>query len=407
MRPSESPNCRLAAYLENGLHASPTGVAQQRWFRALRDRVGEGAATYMDNPPETRRMIESEFQNRVRTEEIKAWYGSPEGDSVFQGTSISSLTIPFEVESPLRFGCPADLEDAIANAYVELHDRLVPRVREAVAEDVEEWFRMGLFYGVVIASKVLSQTFRLHVPQEQVVFDVAGVRVDPHEILRYPNDIREEYFEESKKRIGCFDALDLTREELEASLALADISKPRLESLKGQILLAPPRCNELAALMAGHVGDRIREKTGGRIAPKSLAVVIYDSDTPYTYHRICSENGGSPSPVLPGITVLGSSGSISSFRWLYAYRVSLVAQKIMKGSLYSEVHRKFIPFVFFGVLVPRDAEILLEMDHLNLLRYRGNLSPQIEFAYLVPELAGGLSHRGSSTVLENLERRTK
>ena len=58
----------------------------------------------------------------------------------------------------------------------------------------------------------------------------------------------------------------------------------------------------------------------------------------------------------------------------------------MKSSLYSEVHRDFIPFVFFGVLVPRDADILLDMKNLSTLRYKGNLSPQLEYLFLVSDL---------------------
>ena len=92
------------------------------------------------------------------------------------------------------------------------------------------------------------------------------------------------------------------------------------------------------------------------------------------------------SPVLPGLTILGASGTADALRWLYTYRLSLIAQKIQKGSLYSEVHRRFMPFTFFGVLVPRDAEILLDMDNLHRLRYKGNLSPDLEFSCLISAL---------------------
>ena len=85
-------------------------------------------------------------------------------------------------------------------------------------------------------------------------------------------------------------------------------------------------------------------------------------------------------------TILGASGTADALRWLYTYRLSLIAQKIQKGSLYSEVHRRFMPFTFFGVLVPRDAEILLDMDNLHRLRYKGNLSPDLEFSCLISAL---------------------
>ena len=115
-------------------------------------------------------------------------------------------------------------------------------------------------------------------------------------------------------------------------------------------------------------------------------MTIYDTDTPYAYHEIMGYTSDNLSPVLPGLTLLGTSGTIDAFRWLYAYRVSLIAQKIQKGSLYSEVHRRFKPFVFFGVLIPRDAEILLDMNNLHRLRYKGNFSPNLEFSYLMSDL---------------------
>ena len=114
--------------------------------------------------------------------------------------------------------------------------------------------------------------------------------------------------------------------------------------------------------------------------------MIYDTDTPYTYHEVMGYNDFETSQVLPGLTILGASGTIDAFRWLYTYRLSLIAQKIQKGSIYSEVHRRFIPFTFFGVLVPRDAEILLDLDNLHRLRYKGNLSPDVEFLYMVSAL---------------------
>ena len=188
------------------------------------------------------------------------------------------------------------------------------------------------------------------------------------------------------KELECFGELQLSREELESSLILADVSKPRIKEYKSRIILAPVSCNEIAAFLALRVKRLIKDKTNGDIEPRSLSITIYDTDTPYTYHHLIGCNGQLFSPILPGLVVLGASGTIDAFRWLYSYRLSLIAQKIQKGSLYSEVHKIYIPFVYFGVLVPRDAEILLDMDKLDKLRYRGNISPQIEFLYLLPSL---------------------
>ena len=359
---------------------------QQAWLEKLEKRTMEGFQLFASADKDGRLEISDNFRDRVRTEEIKAWYSEPQGDSLFQGTSISSLTIPYKTSNPLEFNTVIELEEEIADGYIELHNRHAESVSTAILEDTQSWLNEGLYYGVVIGAKVISQAFGLFVLDKDVIFSVDGHCVDPHEITSYPKDIRDSYFMECKKRISCFDGMELKRNELEASLVLADISKPKLDKYKGKILLAPIRCNEIAALLSERVAERIREKTSGKINPRSLSITIYDTDTPYTYHEVMGYGLCSFSPTLPGLTILGSSGTIDSFKWLYAYRVSLISQKIQKGSLYSEVHREFMPFVFFGVLVPRDADILLDMNNLHRLRYRGNFSPELEFAYLVPRL---------------------
>lgn len=392
----------LATYLQRLEESSPSsGLAEQR------SAIEAGRRLYLSLDPAERDAVLAEFASRVRTEELKAWYGAPEEpDSLFQGTSISSLTVPCETERPLRLSGIEALEEAIAEHYVRLHDRHAETVRRSIVEDVESWLDEGLYYGVALPSKLVSQAFDLRVPYNDVVFDVDGHRVDPHEITHYPEAVREAYFNRAVERLECFEGLDLDRRELESSLILADISKPRIEDYRDNILLAPVRCNEIAALMAGRLRALITECSAGRIHPPSLNVVIYDSDTPYTYHDCLGGAGDIPSPVLPGLTLLGTSGTIPAFRWLYAYRVSLISQKMMKGSLWSEAHRRFVPFIFFGVLVPRDAEILLDMRNLDTLRYRGNVSPPLEFCHLVADLIAAVRGReGGGPFNDLLDRR--
>ena len=359
---------------------------QQAWFEKLEKGARKGFQLFESADEYVRQKISDIFRDRVRTEEIKAWYSEPHGDSLFQGTSISSLTIPYKTSEPLEFKTIFELEDEIADGYIELHNRHAGKVSAAILEDTQPWLDEGLYYGIVIGAKVISQAFGLFVSDKEIIFDVDGHYIDPHEITSYPQDIRNSYFAECRKRISCFDGMELERNELEASLVLADISKPKFDKYKGKVLLAPVRCNEIAALLSERVTERIRDKTSGKINPRSLSITIYDTDTPYTYHEVMGYGSCSFSPILPGLTILGSSGTIDAFKWLYAYRVSLISQKIQKGSLYSEVHREFMPFVFFGVLVPRDADILLDMNNLHRLRYRGNFSPELEFAYLIPRL---------------------
>jgi hypothetical protein len=397
----------LSKYLEGLDSPGDNAASQTTWYEKLNHKVSEGQALFQKADALGKSALLEEFRNRVRTEEIKAWYGAPEGESLFQGTSISSLTIPAEFTSPLKCDTILELEEAIADSYIRLHEKNAPKVRKAIIEDVEDWIHSGLYYGVVIASKVISQAFNLAVSREKVVFKVGDYLVDPHEITSYPHEVRQEYFQQVIEKIDCFGQMDLRREEVEASLILADISKPHLEKYKSKIFLAPIRCNEIAAVMARRVKRLIREKTSDKINIKSLEIVIYDTDTPYTYHHLLGGNNNPLSPALPGLIVLGSSGTIDAFRWLYAYRASLIAQKIQKSSLYSEAHRKFIPFVFFGVLVPRDAEILLEMANLDRLRYRGNISPQIEFCYLLPTIADYLQQTSENNFSEELNERLK
>jgi len=365
---------------------------QAAWYEKLKRAVSSGRQFHDRASTGERERIDGIFRDWVRTEEIKAWYSEPERGSLFQGPSVSSLTVPCELSEPLRLTGIGQLEEAIADNYIVLHDRHQKAVSGAILENTDKWMSEGLYFGLVIGSKMISQAFGLAVDAGDVVFPVGDVTVDPHEITSHSEDVRRRYFERCRERIACFEGLpELARSELEASLVLADISKPRIEDYGGKILLAPIRCNEICTLLSRHVTRMIREKTGGRIVPRSLMVTIFDTDTPYTYHQIAGYFGRRAAPSLPGLAVLGTSGSIDAFRWLYAYRVSLVAQKIMKSSLYSEVERRFIPFVFFGVLVERDADILLDLDRLGLLRYRGNLSPFMEFCYLVPKIRDHLA----------------
>lgn len=401
---------QLSEYL-NGLKTLQSGGCSglenspEQWFRRLSETVARGQDLYEQSPPELQERCRALFQSMVRTEELKAWYGTPEGEALFQGTSISSLTIPETLSAPLEIRSIAHLEELIADAYIRLHDRYEQTVRDAILEDVEPWLREGLFYGFVLPSKVVSQAFNLAVPHREVIFNVRGVTVDPHEILSCPADIREDYFRACRDRIGCFAGLDITRTEFEESLILADISKPKINTYRDKLLLGPVKCNELCALIARHVAGLVKGKTNGRISPPSLMATIYDTDTPYTYHRAEGWLGSPMAPTLPGLVVLGASGTIDAFRWLYAYRVSLIAQKMMKGSLYSQVKKEYVPFVFFGVLVPRDAEILLDMNRLSMLRYRGNLSPLIEFCYLMPRIAALLETGEFRSAADDLKTR--
>ena len=356
------------------------------WRSTLEKRLKKNSTLYDSLPNCVKNRIANEFQNRIRTEELKAWYGSPEGDSIFQGTSISSLTIGARYNDPLILDDINSLEIEIAKRYIEEHDRLQKSTKDAIIEDTQEWIEKGLFYGICIASKVLSQAFALHANASDIVFDVDNYLVDPHEITSYPDAVREKYFENVLKRLKCFEGIEIDRQSLESSLILADISKPKLKKYNNKILLAPVCCNQIAEILSKRVRDKIEKLSKGRINPSSLSVTICDTDTPYTYHHLLGCGGQLEAPVLPGLSVLGSSGTITAFRWLYAYRVSLISQKIMKSSLYSEVHRDFIPFVFFGVLVPRDADILLDVKNLSTLRYKGNLSPQLEYLFLISDL---------------------
>lgn len=359
---------------------------QQEWYERFEKGVRKGHELFEGADSEKQKLYMAIFDKSVRTEELKAWYGEPEGASLFQGTSVSSLTVPYEVENPLILNSIEELEEALASAYIDRHDRHEKDVIRANLETVDTWIAEGLYYGVVLGSKMISQAFGLTAPAKSVVFEVDGQLVDPHEITSYPQSIRKAYFEKSHQQIDCFKGVDISQVDFEKSLVLADISKPKIKKYQGQLMLGPVLCNEIAAVMSRRVVKLIRDKTSGRISPRSLMVCIYDTDTPYTFHQVAGYFGKDLAPTLPGLTLLGSSGTCDAFKWLYIYRCSLLAQKIMKSSLYSEHARKFIPFVFFGVLVERDAEILLDLDRLSLLRYRGDISPYLEFCYLLPKI---------------------
>lgn len=395
---------KLADYLRGLDTAEPM---QEQWYARLRDGCEDGTRLLQGTDEAGRRLFASLFRDWVRTEETKAWYSEPERGSLFQGTSVTSLTVPWETDEPLPLTDIHDLEDQLVTAYVALHDRHEAAVRRANQDNVDKWVSEGLYFGIVIGSKILAQAFGLSVDAAKVVFPVDGVMVDPHEITTYPESVRTRYFQECLRQLDCFDGLCLDQSEMEESLALADISKPRIERWRGKLLLGPVRCNEIAAMLSRRLTRAIAERTQGRIAPRSLQVTIYDTDTPYTYHQIAGYYGRTDAPTLPGLTCLGASGSIDAFRWLYAYRASLIAQKMMKSSLWSEVERRYVPFVFLGVLVERDAEILLDLDRLGLLRYRGNLSPLIEYSYLVPRLKAYLAATRTLDAAAHLDQRLR
>ncbi|MBF0369122.1 MAG: hypothetical protein HQL52_06665 [Magnetococcales bacterium] len=383
------------------LDDQPADPQQQAWYAQLEAKVTQGRGLFESSSPQQQALYHTLFNQWVRTEELKAWYGEPERGALFQGTSVSSLTIPHEMERPLDLdGGIEALEESLAESYIQHHDRHQEAVIRANLEPVDKWIGEGIFFGVALGAKMITQAFDLTVPAEAVLFDVNGVEVDPHQITAQPMEIRQAYFEACRERVEAFGELELTRTDLEKSLVLGDISKPRIDRYRGRLMLGPVRCNEIATLISRRLVTRIREKTQGRIHPRSLLVMIYDTDTPYSYHQVAGYFGHPQAPVLPGLTLLGSSGSCDAFRWLYIYRCGLISQKIVKGSLYSEVERRFMPFVFFGVLVERDAEILLDLDRLSLLRYRGDISPWLEFCYLLPKLHKQLTE----TVPLNLHR---
>lgn len=395
----------LVDYLTTEKTTKEIDEKRTNWFDKLKLRVEQGLEAFGNASNDKQKAIQEEFKNRIRTEELKAWYSTPEGEMLFQGTSVSSLTIPAEFSEPINFDNIYTLENSIADSYIKLHEKNKQKVKDAIVDDIQDWLDSGLYYSVVIASKVISQAFNLSIPYEDVVFNVENCIIDPHEILTYSNNVRKIYFNMVREKLRCFEGLNISQEDMESSLILADISKPKLEKYRKHLLLAPVRCNEIARQLAINIKKLIIEKSRGAIKPRSIQVTIFDTDTPYTYYHLIGANNSELAPPLPGLTLLGASGTIDAFRWLYVYRLSLISQKMMKSSLYSEVHRQFIPFVFFGVLVPRDADILLEMDNLAELRYRGNISPQIEFCYLIPIIEKYLKNEDRKSIIEDLKDR--
>ncbi len=158
---------KISEYLKKLDPLVSENKSQLAWYEKLEKRVKEGIEIFEMADYPTRAALLEEFRSRVQTEAIKAWYSSPEGYSLFQGTSISSLTIPCEFSSPLRFQSIYDLEEAIADGYIRLHDEHESVVNKAIIEDIDDWLKAGLYYGVVISSKVISQAFGLTVPHEE------------------------------------------------------------------------------------------------------------------------------------------------------------------------------------------------------------------------------------------------
>ena len=77
----------LASYLKRTDEKINT-EEQKKWFKKLKTKTEEGVEIYKKSTDETKRNICLDIQNRIRTEEIKAWYSTPQENSLFQGTSI-------------------------------------------------------------------------------------------------------------------------------------------------------------------------------------------------------------------------------------------------------------------------------------------------------------------------------
>ena len=83
----------FSEYLKN-INSFIHEPTQQEWYGRLKSGVAEGVGAFEDIAELKKQLILAEFEKRVRTEELKAWYGSSDENILFQGTSISSLTIP-------------------------------------------------------------------------------------------------------------------------------------------------------------------------------------------------------------------------------------------------------------------------------------------------------------------------
>ncbi|HNX90780.1 MAG TPA: hypothetical protein PKG81_02875, partial [Candidatus Omnitrophota bacterium] len=213
-------------------------ASQCQWKARLDTKMG-----FFNGIKEKPHELYQYFERRVRTEELKAWYSSPDPGDLFQGTSISSLVIPATFKRPLEIKGVEQLVEEIADCYIRYHDKYAKAVSDAIVESVEGWIKEGLFYGVVLPSKIISQAFDLAVDTRSLVVDIEGDAIDPHEITSYPAEIREKYFNSVRPGIECLSDMNISRQEFEASLILADVSKPKIQKYKGKALLGPIKCN--------------------------------------------------------------------------------------------------------------------------------------------------------------------
>ncbi len=144
---------------------------QSQWYEKVEKRCRLGRELVESLTINEIDDVVDEFNSRIRTEELKAWYGAPDSETLFQGTSVSALTVPAEYSEPLPLHTVLDLEHNLADSYIKAHDEHEATVSGAIIEDVQEWMDEGLFYGVVVASKIISQAFNLSIAADDVVFE--------------------------------------------------------------------------------------------------------------------------------------------------------------------------------------------------------------------------------------------
>ena len=118
---------------------------QQEWYERFTTGVRKGQSLFENATPKKQASFKSMFDLWVQTEELKAWYGEPEKGSLFQGTSISSLTIPYELQDPLIINGIEDLENRRQHAAGYNYSKFLVYTRVSTGVHLRSAWRYPFF----------------------------------------------------------------------------------------------------------------------------------------------------------------------------------------------------------------------------------------------------------------------
>ena len=285
----------------------------------------------------------------------------------FGGTSISSLIRRPCFKHQLEPKNYEELAKIIADAYISESSTVLDGLRRGFTpEEVDLFNEHGVFYGVHLSPKLLGLVEGLTIDHKDLL--LKGFP-DPYSLPKESREVVEAYLGELKRQRG----LDITLR----SLVLADTTTPR--GYEGKKILNPSGLNDKLVKLSDLTTCAI--KNAGKRAD-SLYFLATDTDSP---ERTLITEGLKPIDgyvLTPGLTMCGSTATMSGFDFKYSYRIGLIAQGITNNIVASKISGEYSPFMFVGMLSPFGyTNGAIPTNEMGRLRYPGDIDLKKEFLF--------------------------